>query len=336
MPHWLDSPTLLDWLNRNSFAPPVQPVVGGFRYSITARDPEAAVQVAAVQVERIEARATFARAPEDMRLNYQGRAYVSGVPESFPLFEQRRRVSLPSLFMGKHLYAVGVGNLHVVERERSSIDDALDQAAALNSRALASALIGAWVALEALLTETQGAKDIVAATRAAAIVACSWPRAELTSLLKEVRRDLPPGRELRSSRNQRGRLLVLTDWLKENDRLPLSPSWRHDADLAATERMRVLLREPKKGLQEVTAYLETSFRRLYRARNIIVHGGSTASVALPATLRVTAPLVAAALDRIAYSYLSKGREPLVAASRAELAIGLLDSEFSKELVDLGD
>lgn len=206
-------------------------------------------------------------------------------------------------------------------------------------RAIAPALTGAWVALEALLTEPQVFKDqgrVVAAKRAAAIVACSWPRAELSSLVGEVKRNSIVGRQLRECRSQRERLLVLTAWLKNNDRLPLRPSWRHDLDLAAAERMRTLLRDPKNGILEVSGYLETSFRRLYRARNIIVHGGSTAAVALPATLRVAAPLLAAVLDRVAYGELSKRRDPLAIASRAELSIGLLDSEFRREAIDLGD
>ncbi|MCX4993475.1 hypothetical protein [Streptomyces sp. NBC_00568] len=72
---------------------------------------------------------------------------------------------------------------------RSRIDDALELAAAVNRGPMAPAVAGAWAAVESLPThpddpkgENERSGKAVAADRMAAVIACSWPRAELTAL----------------------------------------------------------------------------------------------------------------------------------------------------------
>ncbi|MEU6657370.1 hypothetical protein ABZ904_51080 [Streptomyces sp. NPDC046900] len=81
------------------------------------------------------------------------------------------------------------GHLYKVAGRRSRIDDALELAAAVNRGPLAPAVAGAWAAVESLLShpddpksENERSGKAVAADRMAAIIACSWPRAELTAL----------------------------------------------------------------------------------------------------------------------------------------------------------
>jgi hypothetical protein len=116
--------------------------------------------------------------------------------------------------------------------------------------------------------------------------------------------------------------------------LPLERSWRRANDVAAVARMRALLADRAQVLGRVRRYVEISLRRLYRSRNIILHGGSTGGVALQATLRVTPPLVGAALDRLAHADLVAGVPPLVLASRAELALRMVGDELGPGLCDL--
>ena len=67
---------------------------------------------------------------------------------------------------------------------------------------------------------------------------------------------------------------------------------------------------------------------------MVLHGGSTSSVVLDATLRTTAPLIGAGLDRIAHHYFDSGMSPLDLAARAELATALVGGETGLSLVDL--
>ena len=79
-----------------------------------------------------------------------------------------------------------------------------------------------------------------------------------------------------------------------------------------------------------------SLRRLYRTRNIVLHGGTTQSVAIHASLRVAAPLVGAGLDRIAHAVLADGEHPLNLAARAQLALKLVDGETGLSAAELLD
>jgi hypothetical protein len=75
-------------------------------------------------------------------------------------------------------------------------------------------------------------------------------------------------------------------------------------------------------------------RRLYRTRNIVLHGGSTQGAALKAALRVAAPLVGAGLDRITHAMLIEGLAPLDLAARAEVGLKLVGGETGLSVVDL--
>jgi hypothetical protein len=105
-------------------------------------------------------------------------------------------------------------------------------------------------------------------------------------------------------------------------------------DTATAARMASLAGSPRRSLMGVRAVVEGSLRRLYRQRNIILHGGSTGSVALDATLRTTAPLVGAGLDRIAHAYLVEETLPLALAARAETSLALVGAEDGPPVTDL--
>ena len=75
-------------------------------------------------------------------------------------------------------------------------------------------------------------------------------------------------------------------------------------------------------------------RRLYRQRNIVVHGGTTAAIALDAALRTAAPLVGAGLDRLVHANLISKIEPLGLAARAENSLALVADPLGPTLPDL--
>ncbi|WP_432925408.1 hypothetical protein ACQPZZ_32565 [Microbispora sp. CA-135349] len=93
---------------------------------------------------------------------------------------------------------------------------------------------------------------------------------------------------------------------------------------AALGRMRELVAAPSVTLGRVERYLRGCFRRLYRQRNIVLHGGSTRSIALPSTVRTAGSLVGAALDRLAHGHAVSGVAPLDMAGRAELALRVVE------------
>jgi hypothetical protein len=78
----------------------------------------------------------------------------------------------------------------------------------------------------------------------------------------------------------------------------------------------------------------SGMRRLYRQRNIVLHGGSPQAVALDPTLRTAAPLVGAGLDRIAHAYLADRVLPLTLAAKAELRLALVGAQDAPPVTDL--
>ncbi|MCK2220205.1 hypothetical protein MF672_041365 [Actinomadura sp. ATCC 31491] len=335
LPHWIGVRETED-LMAAAGAKTTAPIAGALSYEVEARDVERALEIVADLVERLQARARFVSTslvtPFDL-------AVVLNQNQAMPLRMPARGARVLSLAAERQLYLVGAEPQRLGDRRRSAVDDALELASALNHGPLAPAVAGGWSALESLLTEARDPDErerVVAASRAAALVTCSWPRAELTALSHRIRRvsggDL--AERLDRCGSNRERAVLVAAELAAGNSLPLERSWRRRSDIAAITRMRALLADPGHVLGRVRRHVEGSLRRLYRSRNIVLHGGSTGGVALQPALRVTAPLVGAALDRLAHADLVAGVPPLVLASRAETALGMLGDDMGRALCDL--
>ncbi|QFY11582.1 integrase [Nonomuraea phyllanthi] len=335
LPHWLGAREA-EQLMLSAGAKPAAGVIGALAYEVEARDPERALEIVSDVVERLQARARFAAAGSVTPFDT---AVVLNHGAAMPLRMPARGARVLSLGAERQLYVVGAEPQDLSERRRSAVDEALEIASALNHGPLAPAIAGGWSALESLLTEARDPDErerVVAASRAAALVACSWPRAELTALSYRIRRTGSGDLTERLDRcaSNRERAAVIAGELEQGRPLPLERSWRRRNDIAAVVRMRALLADRAGVLDRVRRYVEISLRRLYRSRNIVLHGGSTGGVALQATLRVTAPLVGAALDRLTHADLVAGVPPLLLASRAETALRMVGDEMGPGICDL--
>lgn len=317
----------------------VKPILGAFSYDIEARDAERAVEVVVEVVERMRARARFAGVAGQVVVARE--AYVASENRFIELRTPDRGAAIMSLVSEGQLLAVDAAKTYAAQRH--AIDDALELAAPLNTGALAPGISGAWAALEALLTDAQDTDQaegkVAAAARAARLTACSWPRAELTALSYQVDVGKKTGQELESrlqaAETNRDRSEIVAEQLRRHHGLPLRRCWRLQSDMAAVARMNNLLADPAKALGQVSGYLEASLRRMYRCRNVIVHGGATRGDVLDSTLRVVAPLVGAALDRLTHAHLVLEIEPLQLATRADVAISMAsDQEMGFHVVDL--
>lgn len=316
-----------------------KPLIGAFGYDIDARDAERAVEVVIEVVERMRARARFAGVAGQVVVARE--AYVATERRSIELRTPDRGALIMSLVSEGQLFAVDPGQTSAAQRH--AIDDALELAAPLNKGALAPGISGSWAALEALLTDAQDSDEeegkVAAAVRAAKLTACSWPRAELTALSYQVDERNATGKALAINLGEvatnRDRSEIVARQLRRDKGLPLRRSWRFQSDVAAVARMNDLLADPAKGLKQAGSYIEASLRRMYRCRNVIVHGGSTRGDVLVSTLRVVAPLVGATLDRLTHAHLVLGIEPLQLATRADVAISMAsDQEMGFDVVDL--
>ncbi|MCW3844431.1 hypothetical protein ONA70_30525 [Micromonospora yasonensis] len=257
---------------------------------------------------------------------------MKAYPQPLPVQPPARGADVLSLKRERTMYSVTGSD---------RLDDALELAAPLNEGPPAPAVSGAWAAIESLLYHPGDKADpdsernrAVAADRLAALVACSWPRAELTALSYRhgpAEEDALLGK-LEVAATNAERCQILAAALGGGDKLALSLP----GDVAAGQRMTKVLANPFRELGDVRAVFEGVLRRLYRQRNIVMHGGTTAAVALDAALRTAAPLVGAGMDRLVHAKLTLGLEPLDLVARAENSLALVGDPLGPSLTHLLD
>lgn len=326
LPQWRPRPQVRDWLAAHAPGDAVRQN-GAFLYSIEAMDPYTAGRQVGEILDRLLARSSFLRRRRS-GLTPLGRLWVAGLDESLPLEPPARGVDILSLRKDGTLYRI---------IDEDLLDNVLELAAPLNRGARGPAVAGGWAALESLLYHAGDPADrkdgrAIAAARMAALVTCSWPRAELTALSHAHKPATPDllARQLANAASNRERAIAVASVLRSGRTL----ATKHPADAAAAARMSALVASPQRSLLGVRTTVEGTLRRLYRQRNIVLHGGSTQAVALDATLRTCAPLVGAGLDRIAHAYLADRVLPLTLAARAETRLALARPKGTAQITDL--
>ncbi|MGW5335168.1 hypothetical protein [Streptomyces bauhiniae] len=333
--NWMGKGKVVSWLREHGHDTSGVRPGGGFTYQVQARDPFSAAEQARQLVERMTARAQFLRRDRGgvEPLPY---IWVAGHPKPVPLEPPARGADVLTL--------VNEGHLYRITSQRSRIDDALELAAAVNRGPMAPAVAGAWAAVESLLSHPDDPKEnersgkAVAADRMAAIIACSWPRAELTALAHRHKPreadDLTRAIAACTTNQERARLVAEALGTTGAGALDFTRTPTKYSDNPAAQRMADLVQDPRPVLNDVAGAFRIALRRLYRTRNIILHGGATQGVALEASLRTAAPLVGAGLDRIVHAAYAEDLAPLDLAARAEVALQLVNGETGLSVVDL--
>jgi hypothetical protein len=106
------------------------------------------------------------------------------------------------------------------------------------------------------------------------------------------------------------------------------------SDRAAAVRMTELARDSHRVLADVHEHVATALRRLYRQRNLVLHWGKTDGVALRASLRTTAPLVGAGIDRIIHAHYVDSLSPLQLVARAKMALATVGTTSGPRCTEL--
>lgn len=318
---WLDQAATTKWISENlGKAAPRKRTSGGFLLEICALDPWAAVELARNFLVSLKARVAVGK-PTKPRLETWDRAFVFKSKKRFsrvlqvPLTHPERQVDVKSL---KHHNAIfSIKHPGLTGRLRSAID----LLAPLETGAPGAAIAGGWAAVEAVLARP-GTPNVQAAADLATLVACSFPRAELTPLVYAYRDtyDDALSQQLRDASSNRDRCALLGGAIERGGTF-----WFPNlSDLAAFERVKEITNNPSEVLKRVKGYAEESFRRLYRQRNLVLHAGKTDSVAMSSTLRTVPPLVGAGFDRLVHDALViKKSKPLRLVARAQTELSLL-------------
>lgn len=293
---------------------------GALLFRVPARDPWAAVEKAVDTVENLSARVALGT---DARLIPARFAWVEGIQRRFNSGRRNRRVQVRALHREDKLYTV---------EDASIVDAALLLIGALNAGPPSTATAAGWAAVEALLTGPADA-DVLAGTRLASLVACSFPRAELTALSYKLQNARHPiAEELRRCNTNRERAKLVARYIADNDALPLDD----ESDKAAVQRMATLLRNPYESFRDIHNHVSAVFTRMYKNRNLVIHWGKTDAIGLASNLRCAAPLVGAGVDRIAHAWFVERVRPMELAARARLGLETVGAPDGIHPVDLLD
>ena len=284
---------------------------------VQARDPFGAAKAARNEVDRYVARALIATGEP---LNCVPMLWVKGSTAPAPLKEASRGVGVKELFREDRVFSTGASQ---------SVDAALELLAHLEGSSPTAAVAGGWAAIEGLLADPND--RATAADNLATLVTCSFPRAELTALSYRAQRTHPGQcQELEGAQTNRERSRILATMIVDG-RMPEMSSV---ADQAAAARLKKLLANPGPELHTIREAIGESFHRLYRQRNLILHGARLDSVALTASLRTVAKLVGAGMDRITHGHYVQNLKPLELVAKANLALALVSRELPLGCVDL--
>ncbi|NPC73928.1 hypothetical protein HPP05_29635 [Corallococcus exiguus] len=317
---WCDAPSASEWLLANGFDATHVRQGGGWLLTVHARDAFSAEERAAETVEKLAARLLIGTGHP---MRHGEHAYVKGIQQPLPL-RRHRRVEVRSLERQDQLFASGAP---------SRVDAAFELLGQLDAPAVVAVAAG-WAAIEALLVAPEDGQKAPAGDRLASLVACSFPRAELTLLasLQSKSSASPLQEQLLKCASNHERASRMLEAIRQAQSLPWEePVWSHQAAVA---RMEGLLKDPRKRLKDVEGYAVRAFRRLYRQRNLVLHGGQTNAVALRASLRTAAPLIGAGIDRIAHAWFRHGVQPLELAVKARHRLELLEPKEPLAILDL--
>lgn len=319
--NWLDAPAVSARLNDVGFDTSKVRQNGGLTIVVTARDARGAVEAASAIIDRFIARVLVGTRHGSLS---PGRdAWVVGEKKPIPLRRRGRGVEVHALERGRKLYVTG---------PPSNVDAAIELLIPMAASSPSPAVAGGWAAIEALLG-TVGNDRVLAGDRMAVLIACSFPRAELTALSYEVEKGGGPiAGLLARCRSNRDRSYELGSAIRRGDTMTLTD----ESDKAALARMREVISDPRGKLEDIKGHASVTLRRLYRHRNMVLHWGRTNAVALRASLRTAAPLVGEGMDRIAHAWFVEGIEPLELAARASIRLGTIDSSGGSDVVDLLD
>jgi hypothetical protein len=319
--NWLDATEVSTRLNDAGFDTSRLRQNGGLSVKVTARDYRAAVEAAAEAADRFTARVLIGTRHGVLS---PGRdAWVLGEKTPIPLRRRGRGVEVHALERGRRLF---------VDGPPSSVDAAIELLIPMAASSPSPAVAGGWAAIEALLG-TAGDERVLAGDRMAVMIACSFPRAELTALSYEVEKGGGAvAASLSRCRTNRDRAHELGAAIRRGDAMTLTD----ESDKAALARMQGVIADPLGKLEDIKNHASVALRRLYRHRNMVLHWGRTNAVALRASLRTAAPLVGEGMERIAHAWFVEGIAPLELAARASIRLSTVGSSGGADVVDLLD
>ncbi|WP_194814756.1 integrase [Nocardia sp. XZ_19_385] len=321
-PGWLTASDTATWKLTYASAAPSIRHQGAFLLSVAAKDINSAAERARSQIADLENKLHFGRHP--LRIASQMWSREKG--DVFPTQSTNRMLDVRAFEKLDRLQDLTMPEY---------ITSALALVHPVRTGAAHIAVMSGWSAIESLLVGASDERDIVAAERFSLIVAASVPRAELTALAWEYTRthDDPLAIELQGFAQNIDRAKRFQMHLRTGAQVTLPL----EVDRLALQRIQPILTDPRREVKRIADILTREFVRLYRKRNLIVHGGHTHNPTLHATTETMSPLIGAGIDRIVHAGLKNEIRPIQLSASAAAKLHYLTpatSTASGNLLDM--
>lgn len=313
-PGWMTASETADWKRRH--APEAKPArhQGSFLLETTARDVNAAADAARDVIAHL-------------RTKFQlGSRNSIGIHPT--MWSMQKRSGFPTLATNRMINLTAFDRLGRLQD--LTIADYLANTLALveplQTAASHIAVMSGWSAIESLLVGPPDREDIVAAGRFSLIIAASLMRAEFAWLAKTYIAENNDA-EAQSlddceSNIERAKLFQMLAFTRPG--LTLT----NVTDNLALQRVRPALQNPRREITNIAEILTREFTRLYRKRNMVVHGGQIRGANLHSISETLTPLIGAGIDRIVHAELQFGVPPIELSAIAEARVDYLSPTTS--------
>ena len=313
-PGWMTASETADWKRRH--APEAKPArhQGSFLLEITARDVNAAADAARDVIAHL-------------RTKFQlGSRNSIGIHPT--MWSMQKRSGFPTLATNRMINLAAFDRLGRLQDLTTAdyLANTLALVEPLQTAAPHIAVMSGWSAIESLLVGPADREDIVAARRFSLIIAASLMRAEFTWLAKtyiaendDVDAQALDGCE---SNIERAKLFQMLAFTRPDLNLT------NVTDNLALQRVRPALQNPRQEITNIADILTLEFTRLYRKRNMVVHGGQIHGANLHSISETLTPLIGAGIDRIVHAELQFGVPPIELSAIAEARVDYLSPTAS--------
>ncbi|EHB46419.1 hypothetical protein [Mycolicibacterium vinylchloridicum] len=307
-PGWLTAQQTTQWKAQHAAKAPGVSQQGSFLIEVSAHDINTAADRARTRISNLATKLQLG-AKKPIVLNPSMWSKDKG--NEFPAHATNRLINVRAFERLGHLH-----DLDTVDY----ITNTLALVQAVQTGPPHVAVVNGWAAIESLMVGPADEQDVIAARRFALIVAASMLRAELTRLSRSyaANHSGSPADEMRACTENLDRAKLFQRHLHSNPTLNLT-----EMDMLALNRIRPALANPRGEIEKITEILTRELTRLYRKRNMIVHGGQIQEGSLHSLSETLAPLIGAGIDRVVHVGLKYDVPPIEMSAIAESRIHYL-------------
>lgn len=293
---WLTAQQMKRWKHKHAPNEPLLRHQGGFLLTVQARD----VNGAAIVAQRQLAQLSFKfQSGSNNHFTILPTMWSQEKGTAFPTRREIQTFKLRAFQRANVLHHLEIG---------MKVRNILAIVEPLQTQDSHVAIVNGWMAIESLLVDA-GEEDWKAAERMAYIVAASYFRAEMTWLARnyseKYEKQCSTAKLIKDSELSADRIRLMGEVICKEDSFELLDP----RDQLAIRKIRETVENPAAAFSRTRDILKREFLRMYRKRNLIVHGGRVLDDGVDSDADKVIPLLIAGIDQLLIANIQYGLDP---------------------------